>query len=701
MGSNPVRNVVCCSVVFSHSFLFHPPPSPSLLIMFVSMFRSVHDTYQVFNYNTAVFYYKNYTFAMGYTNPIKPPPEKFQDDDNLIALNTAAHRHYLPFPDWPNMTGRDVTNFIETNFREFPMVIDDFAIVPFDTIINYDISDTGSTIQKIEGTTDRVKVRGCVVSPLERIPKRVSFARDDKRTLAQMGFDKFKHALQIYPNRLLHPQAVDEERILIEDPHRRPAPMLEDASSPPPEPERSGVVIEELPDDSTEQAIPYTICEYVAPEKEPPKSKNKKATQENSELLSDDDLNVFIKSLMNAQKTEDLGGMRLGLAKGRGLLNKRTSDGSGNIVVGGSRRNLQKNIKHTEAALATLQESIKSPEDRLEWRERRRNLHLCQMMDSFTQADYNVISGLLIPKKQNPHWARAMDAVCNTFGPIFHTSKILRSVIDIFDRKVDALQNPKHLALTHLAFFLFLYEDAHIVPIDKPSGWVGCVQRMGAALFALLYPEQAANKETVSVQSGMPVDMRRDDEQFILHFFFEPSGEAKVVLLSDYPPCQRKLVYPPVAEPNLAASRIFWVSQDYYNDPADISMTGAAFLSYKVINCADIIDFETEVARRHHNIDSEHAEKAALEWIKGGGAVADDGLFGDGDIEDARWIVSLARENKKALFGFFNYGLQHPQIAYATCDRVLKTDDQHFIEMIEKRYREHSGKIELTPPPCY
>ncbi len=227
----------------------------------------------------------------------------------------------------------------------------------------------------------------------------------------------------------------------------------------------------------------------------------------------------------------------------------------------------------------------------------------------------------------------------------------------------------------------------------------------------ILYPEQAMNKECVTVQSGMAVDWRRDDEQFLLHWFFEPNGLLRCVLLSDnHEPAQRKLVYPHVNVPGLAPSRMFWLDQCYYRDPSDVKINGAAFISFEVIDCAMVLDYKNPATQRKASGDPNFFPLSAMQFLQGMKSVQGNNLYGDSfkysenernDIhDDARWMADCAATGKKVSFAFFNYGLRHPNVAYATCDRILKTDDKFMIEAIRSRSKQYNGRLDLTLPPA-
>ena len=84
----------------------------------------------------------------------------------------------------------------------------------------------------------------------------------------------------------------------------------------------------------------------------------------------------------------------------------------------------------------------------------------------------------------------------------------------------------------HLALLLYMQnmDRAGIFngyPCIRPQARTEAVQAFGCALFARVFPQQAATGEAVTALSGLPCDQRRDDEQHTLHFFTEADGQCR------------------------------------------------------------------------------------------------------------------------------------------------------------------------------
>lgn len=113
------------------------------------------------------------------------------------------------------------------------------------------------------------------------------------------------------------------------------------------------------------------------------------------------------------------------------------------------------------------------------------------------------------------------------------------------------------LVFAHLGVLLFIHQDGLFELEGRgariPSHWRESIQRYGAALFASVFPEEFAHREPVTILSGLPIDLRRDDEQYVLHLFFDgfyflssrKEAAARVVLLADgFSGGQLQPVYP-------------------------------------------------------------------------------------------------------------------------------------------------------------
>ena len=125
------------------------------------------------------------------------------------------------------------------------------------------------------------------------------------------------------------------------------------------------------------------------------------------------------------------------------------------------------------------------------------------------------------------------------------------------------------MAFAHLAVLLFVHQDGRFGGEKDsrckklPSYWRESIQRLGVALFATVFPSEFKKKEPVTILSGLPIDLRRDDEQYVVHLFFDgwywggkKEAAARVVLLADgYSGGQMQPVHPALGSEKAFAER--------------------------------------------------------------------------------------------------------------------------------------------------
>ncbi len=417
-----------------------------------------------------------------FTRDIFPPPADFAENEDMIAINTPLQRAYCNVSGWKDMTGLQIASKFEREF-DLPFQIDDFCILLQSDILQYREVEWGANVQD---TTDNLcaQMPGCYLDPRRRIPQRVTFFRDDERTLSQMGFDRHKHVLQIYPARMIHAEATPSERVRLEylimwcyGKTRRREP---DHSLP-------------LPNPST--ITPFKVIERI--------TKTDHEGNAGQKTLTDADITHFIIELTDARKSEDVSAMQSRITKAEQYMNMKKPDGT-NLVGGGARKNLQKGIKSTTMTLSDLQKSFTTPNGRLDWLERRRKYQLAKVLDSFTKEDFEQVSTV---DRFKP-WEAALTRFGFMFGPLFSKALLATTLKFIFERREDKLRDPKSIALPHLAYLLWFYEDGNC-GLDKPAGWAECVQRMGATLFG-------PGKEHFEKKNGGCSSHRLKPEEFAL-----------------------------------------------------------------------------------------------------------------------------------------------------------------------------------------
>ena len=133
------------------------------------------------------------------TNLVDAPKEFFEDDD-YMAWNTPMGRYYQKVACWRNLNGAEFAEVFQ--YYTAMWLPDDFAIV--------DINDKPLLFKTTNQVINGAKQLHLVTC--ERAPTRKVFFSRSVRTLEQMGFDRLKHAIQVYPLRVVPTDTTAEAR---------------------------------------------------------------------------------------------------------------------------------------------------------------------------------------------------------------------------------------------------------------------------------------------------------------------------------------------------------------------------------------------------------------------------------------------------------------------------------------------------------
>jgi hypothetical protein len=155
------------------------------------------------------------------------PPTKMLENLSLhpsvVAMNWPLNRQYFSVPGIEDMTPKDLTEY----FRDcpvlpadtrFPYIIAGFALVDiFETptpLVKMSTEHTERITIPLPDTNEITTVNPVLVQfPLKHTPgARVGCDWDDDDcTFGEMGYDRDRHAIQIYPERIKHQRELDSE----------------------------------------------------------------------------------------------------------------------------------------------------------------------------------------------------------------------------------------------------------------------------------------------------------------------------------------------------------------------------------------------------------------------------------------------------------------------------------------------------------
>ncbi|CAK9071814.1 unnamed protein product [Durusdinium trenchii] len=603
-------------------------------------------------------------------------------DDNghvLVAFNTPMNRHLLPVPDVSRQTGASLAKLLDQHFAVYDLA--GFAILDLEEE-PVEFQNGEANLEQIPGTDKYVQVKRQQIVLRKVPPKRKSLdVDDDQRSLGDWGFDPTHHAIQIYPeqvklsfileqggydagpsdkaspdsNVLVHSVTTDlmDTVRLRDDPFEDDDPLEEDAQH---RSETAGSILEMY------------------------KKRAKEVTH----------------SLQQAMVQEHIPAIRSFTAVADELLTTTLDDGS-NVVRGDVRSSLSQKKRKGMEALKVFHEY--SELELKDWRYRRQALRLQHVTNTFDNDQKAVICTMF----NALHKHRQFRGLASQYGPVCDAPAAWESVDRILRNDALAVKRDR-VAFLHLAMFFLLHQnqEAELSPLYRfAADWVFALQAMGAFLFSIYFEEDVAAGRAICIESGLPVDLRRDDEQFLLYFYFEPSGQARVTLLNDVRnwsgALQLRDLEPPIRIPGFCRQRCFHVEQDLY-DPSDVQVQGAAFLSFTILDFAKEFHWQRQ---QLGSLISKTDEEMAEYWLAGHNGASSAGLLPNSEAS-RKWIVRLANRRQRALLGRWNLGLRHTEVAYASSRKHVRMTNDRSIDAVQELWGSKGSEgimpISLEPP---
>eukprot|EP00439_Symbiodinium_sp_Y106_P032771 s1257_g3.t3 len=388
--------------------------------------------------------------------------------------------------------------------------------------------------------------------------------------------------------------------------------------------------------------------------------------------------------LQQAATYENIPALRHFSAVAGSLLGAKLQD-QRNIVQGAARSLLSKKQRKALEALDVFA-GYTQPELEL-WRRRRQALRVQRVHDTFDSAHRDVIRSMF----HVWHMRGIFRIYANAYGPYCDADAVWESLNQIFEGKITKRPAGNSSSLFfHLALVMLIHDQQHERHEKSCAGsisWGLACQAMAAVVFAACYDAEVSAGQEVTIESGLPVDVRRDDELFLLHFFFEPSGPARVRLLTDVRnwsnAVQVKKVEPLISFPGLCPLRCFHITQDVY-EPSQVEVQKAAFLSFK-------------------GVMQMSSEELAKEWLQGQATTAGTVNLPTTDAM-AKWVASLASQGRRLLLAQWNLGLRHPEYAYAMAKNQLRITNPAHIQAVLDAWKSHAAEgilpLTLDPPEC-
>ncbi|CAK9071813.1 unnamed protein product [Durusdinium trenchii] len=401
-------------------------------------------------------------------------------------------------------------------------------------------------------------------------------------------------------------------------------------------------------------------------------------------------------SLQQAMVQEHIPAIRSFTAVADELLTTTLDDGS-NVVRGDVRSSLSQKKRKGMEALKVFHEY--SELELKDWRYRRQALRLQHVTNTFDNDQKAVICTMF----NALHKHRQFRGLASQYGPVCDAPAAWESVDRILRNDALAVKRDR-VAFLHLAMFFLLHQnqEAELSPLYRfAADWVFALQAMGAFLFSIYFEEDVAAGRAICIESGLPVDLRRDDEQFLLYFYFEPSGQARVTLLNDVRnwsgALQLRDLEPPIRIPGFCRQRCFHVEQDLY-DPSDVQVQGAAFLSFTILDFAKEFHWQRQ---QLGSLISKTDEEMAEYWLAGHNGASSAGLLPNSEAS-RKWIVRLANRRQRALLGRWNLGLRHTEVAYASSRKHVRMTNDRSIDAVQELWGSKGSEgimpISLEPP---
>tara|TARA_B110001452_G_scaffold51934_1_gene39571 strand:+ start:73 stop:3120 length:3048 start_codon:yes stop_codon:yes gene_type:complete len=675
-------------------------------------------------------------------DPTVDPPavrrQNLQMHDSLVAINFPHQRTYevpLPLPH-AELTGamilglidkaRDPQTAEESGWTIGPWLAAAFFV--FDALAIVDLDDPPVKFaSNQEVVTDFIESKQHPGMALQCHPTKVVMSRpahrritleynDATRTLGSFGFDRTKHALQLYSSKCVPDDGDTLSRSpLLTGPEGRadavmpgthsiarpkslqiagavePAPPLDQAE------DAFADRFEELPDGASSASNATLLALRLPTPGTPAAADEAKAVEAETVDRTQAEAQLCVRSLAVARERRDLLMLRTQSSLGQNLISATFADGS-NHLRGKARDGLKGALKKATAEVEALCKL--SPAEAYE---ARFQAQLASCIEGLTEAHRKTLSGLLDDVAKRCGWHEK-------WGPLFDVESMRSSLAAVaagklhlwaghtvllavppetippeIVRKKETAKTRGDAAFAHLALLLHMENmdrtGVYEYPFMRPQARSEAVQAFGCALFARIFPQQAGTGEAVTALSGLPCDQRRDDEQQTLHFFTEADGRCRVVLIGDAQMTEQHAVHTGRGEGalhGLAPQRSLRLQQDPH-ERWKMSIEEGAYLSYEVIY-------------PHHEIRMVQKGKLASSTVTDDLAAAHEVWSGPEKMmlwPDAtrkpgmlEWFVELASKEQSMLFCRLNFGLRHPLRAHATCEATAILDDPELIEAV-------------------
>ena len=421
-----------------------------------------------------------------------------------------------------------------------------------------------------------------------------------------------------------------------------------------------------------------------------------------------------VQALAAERDAEDLVRLSEQLRVGHKLMSAMFENGD-SCVSGDARKRLRNVLPTGEKKLQCLREALRDPEEFLRWASANEQRRLDRVKNAFSVADQTVVDAVREQVRKRQCNESSNRYIEQSWGSAVVGAEVLKTIDSVAAGRVtlsprqrmviDGCGRPPRIPLladgykpgkqdfvfAHLARVLLLLEEN---PESRSAA--AAVNAFGCALFALAYPEVVAKKQTKTILSGMPLDPRQDDEQSILHFYWD--GEApRVALLDDAQMriTQKRWTYSDASAETLAAfslsaHRVFAVSQPDTQNFANIVVEDSAFVAYSIL-CPHLeLDQLRSTLRAMNNavLDEHEIARHFLEsqtQAGHGGAFA--GTTEPGDTftrADFDWFVEAARHKRSIMIAGVHFGQRGPPgaPAYSSLARRICIEDQDIIAAV-------------------
>jgi len=550
----------------------------------------------------------------------------------------------------------------------------------------------------VDGMVEHIKAVVAVLS-LKPVGHRTTIEHDDAgKTLGELGYDRRRHAIQCYPEKLLSLRQMKNTRLWEEHPGlETPTPGAASMTAVPPPtseallPTKEGPLIEEIEAETPTAPNSQLVTVGESGSAHEADDADTGTPEDTTALLEmyRAEATSLVTSLAQARDAEDFVVVHRSLPHARRMLGGTFLDGS-NHVQGKARAALTNAIKKAEPVLTRYLAA--GVEQRALWNGELRERKRQAIIDAFGREEEATLCRLLADESRSAGMTSQFGEAVS-FERVLKTMRAVRQGKFCISEKHPALRahrgrvNPNivcagkapegkkkcDLVFLHVAELLVVERDTsggrdasgkqrHGIP-----GLRQATQAFACALFAHLFPLD----EDRAVFSGLPLDRRRDDEQHTLYFFPDPSGIWSCALLGDDFE-QHHTWHAKGDLPGVAPGRELLLTADKY-EKSQVHIETRAYFAYRTILCAGEMQGQRlSVATQLVQLDDYTAAEKVLSSYK---------LPTDAAMLE--WFVRLAREGKRVLVGSMHYGLRHAGRSFATHHEVAVIDHQQQIKIIE------------------